>query len=87
MPAVFVSCPCCGMSVPPAALNFDEHGNRVAEPKLYDTLVKLRTAGGYKKIRWTTDRMPGYMLRGLRVQLQRALEYVESQLESLSNQG
>lgn len=84
MPTTYVSCPCCGMTVPPAALNFDDEGNRVENPKLYDTLVKVRTAGGHKGIHWTTDRMPVHVLRGVREQLARALEYVDRQLRELS---
>jgi hypothetical protein len=72
------------MTVPLGALNFDEHGERVSEPKQYDTLVKVRTAGGYKKIKWSSDRMPAHMLRGLREQLRGALAHVDRQLAELS---
>jgi hypothetical protein len=68
------------MTVPPGAMNFDESGNRVDEPKQYDTLLKVRTTGGYAGIKWSTNRMPELMLRGLRAQLQGALAHVERQL-------
>jgi len=72
------------MTVPLDALNFDERGERVLEPKQYDTLVKVRTAGGYKRIKWSSNRMPIQMLRGLREQLIGALAHVDRQLAELS---
>lgn len=72
------------MTVPPAALNFDEDGNRVDDPKAYDTFVKVRYAGGNKGIRWTQDRMPLHMLRGLREQLAGALAHVDRQIAALT---
>lgn len=80
MPAQFASCPCCGMTVPLRALNFEEDGTRVAEPVVYGTFLKIRHAGGYKKLRWESAALPESMLHGLREQLVTALAVVDDQL-------
>ena len=82
MPTVFVSCPCCGMTVPPAALNFDaESGQRVEDPKTYGAFVKERGfAPGSHKIQWQAAPAPPVILQGLLVQLERAVQQVRAQL-------
>ena len=76
----YASCPVCGHTVKLALLNFDEQGNRVAEPMQYGTYVKTKHINGPSSIRWITQPMPEHMLRGLLAQLEVALEYVRAQL-------
>jgi hypothetical protein len=79
----FASCPCCGMTVPLAAMNFDEQGKRVLEPVQYATLVKLKDFAPIShKIQWSAAPMPAYMLVGLAVQLETALAHVRAQLQN-----
>lgn len=82
MPTQFASCPCCGMTVPLRALNFEEDGTRVAAPAVYGTFLKTRySGGGYKGLRWEAVVLPKMMLCGLRAQLVTALAVVDAQLE------
>lgn len=81
MPAQFASCPCCGMSVPFSALNFDTDGVRNPEPKRYGTFVKTRgQEPGTGRVQWSIQDMPLYMLEGLRLQLADALVLVDQQI-------
>lgn len=81
MPAQFASCPCCGMSAPFRAFNFEADGSRVQEPVVYGTFVKTRFGGGGKQgLHWETIPMPEALLHGLRAQLVAALAFVDSQL-------
>lgn len=83
MPAHFASCPCCGMTVPFSALNFEPDGQRVSEPVLYGTFVKTRySGGGYKGLRWESGAMPLHMLAGLREQLVAALAVVDREMQN-----
>lgn len=82
VPTDFVSCPCCGMTVPPKALNFDEHGNRVEDPMVYGAFLKRRFAGGNKGIHWQSCPLPGFMLVGLEAQLETALAQVRAQAQT-----
>ena len=76
----YASCPVCGQTAKLAQLNFDENGNRVAEPAQYGTFLKIQQVGGNPGMRWTTLPLPIGMLRGLLVQLEGAIAFVRSQL-------
>jgi len=75
-----VSCPACGQSGSLKALNFDDEGNRVAEPVQYGAFLKTQFVGGRAGIRWSSAPMPEHMLRGLLVQLETAAAQVRELL-------
>lgn len=77
MPTQYASCPCCGRTVPLGELNFDVHGNRVTEPKLYGAFLKTRTQNARGRMEWTAQDMPVHMLPGLIAQVAAALGYLQ----------
>jgi hypothetical protein len=81
MPRQFASCPSCGMSVPFAALGFDEDGTRLEDPPRYGTFVKIRSfANRTHLIQWESHPAPREMLFGLLEQLETAVGHVRAQL-------
>jgi len=80
MAATYVSCPCCGTTVRPYALNLDEGGNRVEEIRQYGCFVKERTMHGNKSIKWTSQDAPLHVLRAVREQMAAALADVDAMI-------
>jgi hypothetical protein len=71
------------MTVPLAALNFDENGNRVADPRQYGAFIKVRGFTVPRHfVKWSQSDMPEHMLRGMLAQLDQAREHVLSALGS-----
>ena len=69
------------MTVPLRAMNFDEEGKRISDPKLYGFFVKTKTiVPGVRGLRWQTYDMPPRMLLGMRAQLTAALELLDRQV-------
>jgi hypothetical protein len=69
------------MTVPLPSLNFDEDGDRVANPRRYGTFLKVRSFAGPRHfIQWSQADMPEHMLRGLLLQLDQARAHVVSAL-------
>ena len=80
MAATYVSCPCCGTTVRPYALNLDEGGNRAEEIRRYGCFVKTRSMLGDRNIRWTSQDAPLYVLRAVREQMAAALADVDAMI-------
>lgn len=80
MAAVYVSCPCCGTTVRPFALNLDESGNRAEEIRRYGCFVKERTMHGRARIKWTSQDAPLHVLRAVREQMAAALADVDAMI-------
>jgi hypothetical protein len=82
MAATYVSCPCCGTTVRPPALNLDEDGNRVAEEEIrrYGCFVKTRHMLGDRNIQWTSRDAPLHVLRAVREQMAAALADVDTMI-------
>ena len=78
---VHVSCPACGRSCAPKDLNIDEAGNVVDEPVAYGVFVNVQhLLGRWKGITWTKHNPSRAIVLGIRAQLVRAIEYVDTLL-------
>jgi len=70
------------MTVPPSALNLDDAGARLSDPKAYGAFVKTRGfAPVSHKITWSSAPAPRLILLGLAVQLKAAHDQIMMQLE------
>ena len=62
-------------------MNLDDAGNPVSDPVTYGAFVKTKhVPGGKGTLYWTKDPMPRHVLQGVRVQIARALAYVDKLL-------
>lgn len=82
MATVFVSCPCCGTTVRPPALNLDEDDNRAEEIRRYGCFVKTREMLGDRNIRWTSRDASLRVLRAVREQMAAALDDVDAMIDA-----
>jgi hypothetical protein len=73
--------------VQPEALNLDENGNRVEEPRQYGYFIKIRTMGGRARINWATHDMPLAVKRAVRKQLVSALDALDRDIAELVGMG
>ncbi len=79
---VHVTCPACGRTCRAADLNMDDAGNPVENPVTYGVFYKVKhLLGCARGITWTTHDPTRGIIIGIRAQLVRALEYIDSLLE------